>query len=243
MGTKTVTGAAAAFDRVAAVSTEMWSYTDFIEDPVRGSGDLHVSAAAGGSVTGTVLLGGTIPENHPGVWQVNTGPGSAAGRAFVLSGIISPFHFGISTGPTRIGWWVNSGLLLSTAVQRYVSRAGAGSITLPNTINFGVFFEYQDDENGGRWQAVTQDGIGQTTVDTGVTVGVFTWYKLEYEVNAAGTSVEFFIDGVSVATITTNIPAGITYDLFLSNHLMKLVGLGNRSWFVDAVYLRQGLTR
>jgi hypothetical protein len=62
-------------------------------------------------------------------------------------------------------------------------------------------------------------------------------------VNAAGTSVEFFIDDVSVATIVTNIPSGTGFGHFISEHIMKLIGLANRASYVDAYYLYQEITR
>jgi hypothetical protein len=36
------------------------------------------------------------------------------------------------------------------------------------------------------------------------------WYKLRIDINAAGTSVTFFINDVLVATHTTNIPSSTT---------------------------------
>jgi len=55
--------------------------------------------------------------------------------------------------------------------------------------------------------------------------------------------VEFFIDNVSVATIVTNIPAGTGFGLFISIHIMKLVGVANRASYIDAYYIDQEVTR
>ena len=225
------------------ISKRMFTYSDFIEDPVRGSGDFHATVASGGSVLGFDGFGTAFTANHPGLWLLQTGGGSADGRAFVLSGITAAFNYGINDGPSRIGAWYGSGVDLSTPAQRYVVRAGTGSVTLPNTVLFGIFLEYQDDENGGRWQAITVDGGGETTTDTGVTVATSTWYKLEHEVNAAGTEVKFFIDDVHVATNTTNIPAGVTYDHFLNVHIMKVVGIGTFAWTLDAAYVQHDVRR
>ncbi len=180
--------------------------------------------------------------NHPGVWGLNTGTAGTAGRVFLLSIFGQAFHVGVG-GITRHGIWYQAPAILSDAVNEYVLRAGFSSISLPNTINQGITFEYQFDQNGGRWQALTEDGVAETTVDTGVTVVVSTYYLLEFEVNAAGTSVEYFIDGVSVATIVTNIPTGLAFEHFVNEHIMKLAGTANRASYVDAYYFYQEVTR
>ena len=113
---------------------------------------------------------------------------------------------------------------------------------LPDLINEGIGFEYNDSQNGGRWQAIAHDGI-ETSVDTGITVAADTWYNLELEINAAGTSVEYFIDGASVATIATNIPTGTGFGLFYNAHIMKLIGTSGRVVYLDHYYIYQELTR
>jgi hypothetical protein len=127
-------------------------------------------------------------------------------------------------------------------LQRYTLRVGFFNLAVPNTLNDGVGFEYQDDENGGRWQAITHDGT-ETTTDTGVTFAVSTWYKMEFVINAAGTSVEFFIDDVSVATNTTNIPTGTGFFHFHSNQIIKTIGLGSRTFYIDATAIYTAVTR
>ena len=146
---------------------------------------------------------------------------------------------------TRVGTWIRTDSILSTALERYTLRNGLFSINLPNVILFGVGFEYQDDQNGGRWQAIA-DAAAETSVDTGVLVAADTWYKMELEVNAAGTSVEYFIDNVSVATIAVaaNIPSGGgAFGLFYNTHIMKLIGSASRNFFLDAYYVYQEVTR
>ena len=74
----------------------------------------------------------------------------------------------------------------------------------------GCYFRYAYTVNGGRYEAVCRSNSVETgsVVDTGITATVNTNYKFRVEVNAAGTSAQFFINGSSVATITTNIPTG-----------------------------------
>ncbi len=199
-----------------------------------------VSAVAAGA--GALVFTPTgIFTDHPGIWGLRTGT-TTAGRVFVI-GRPASFHVGVG-GITRVGTWVRTPATLSDAVQEYVLRAGFFSISLPNTINEGIGFEYQFDQNGGRWQGIT-DATGETSLDTGITVVVDTFYYLEFEVNAAGTSVEFFIDGVSVGTlaVAADIPAGAGFDLFYNTHIMKLAGTTSRDFFIDAYYTYQEISR
>ena len=201
---------------------------------------LQAVGASGGFVstpTGTYDF-----TNHPGVWGLNTGAISAAGRLFLLSQFPGTQHIGVG-GITRFLAYFQAPAVLSDAVNRFVLRAGFFSMALPNTILEGCGFEYQDDQNGGRWQGLCEDGVGETSLDTGITVVASTYYKLEFEVNAAGTSVEFFIDDVSAGTVAANIPAGTAFSLFMSIHIMKLVGTANRAPYIDYYSMRQELTR
>jgi len=68
----------------------------------------------------------------------------------------------------------------------------------------GVWFEY--DENDTNWQCVNSIAGTETKTDSGVAIAAATKYDLKFFVNAAGTSIEFFVNGVSKATHTTNIP-------------------------------------
>lgn len=227
-----------------AMGTRVLVQSDFLEPPgfftgLQVEGLLGVNAGGGFVSVPTAAYDFT---NHPGVWGLNTGIGPAPdGRVFLLSEFAGGFHVGVG-GITRHGCWYQSPAIASVPLQRYVLRSGFSSITLPNTLNQAITFEAQDDENGGRWQAICHDGV-ETSVDTGVAVGTSTYFLLEFEVNALGTSVEFFIDSVSVATITTNIPAGLGFEHFISEHILKLVGIANRASYVDAYYFYQEITR
>jgi hypothetical protein len=223
------------------MSTRSLISSDFIDPPggLQAEGLLAISAGAGAAVS--VPTAAYDFTNHPGVWGLNTGA-TSAGRVFLLSEFGQGFHVGVG-GLTRHGCWYQSPAVASDAANRYVIRNGFFSMALPNTILQGIGFEAQDNQNGNRWQAITEDGIGETSVDTGVAVGTSTYFKMEFEVNALGTSVEYFIDDVSVATITTNIPSGTGFGHFISEHIMKLIGVANRASYVDAYYFYQEITR
>lgn len=217
-----------------AMETRALIQSDFTEGLAHAEGVNTIAAGAGAGVFG-VGLGFT--ENHPGVWQLNTGS-TAVGRVFVLSRV-NAYQLGVG-GETQFQSWINLPFL-STALQRFVARTGFASVALPNTLLQSIGFEYQDDE-GANWQALCHDGA-ETSVDTGVLVVAGRWYKHTFTVNAAGTSVEFFIDDVSVATITTNLPTGVGFGHFVNMHIMKLFGVIPRNYLLDAYAVYQEVVR
>lgn len=222
------------------MSSQSLIKSDFTDPPAaKVTPNLHgVNAGAGSSISGPLITS----DNHPGIWNLNTGI-TAAGRVFILTnnGFITASHT-LGFGLTRVGTWISTGVNLSSPSERYTIRAGLFSISLPNVITRGIGFEYDDSQNGGRWQALTHDGA-ETSIDTGILVAALTWYKLEFQINAAGTSVEFFIDNVSVGTITTNIPSGTALALFYNAHIMKLIGTTTRTIGIDAMYVYQEIVR
>jgi hypothetical protein len=232
-----VQGAAPQKKIYEGMSTRSLVSSDFTIGSTIAEGVQAVSAGAGA----TVFSPTAIQTDHPGIWGLRTGA-TAAGRVFVI-GRVGSFNIGVG-GITRVGSWVRIPSTLSDAVQEYVLRSGLFSISLPNTIDFGVGFEYQFDQNGGRWQGIT-DAAAESSLDTGITVVVDTWYKLECEINAAGTEVDFFIDSVSVGTLSTaaNIPSGTGFNNFYNTHIMKLAGTTARDFFIDAYYTYQEISR
>lgn len=69
--------------------------------------------------------------------------------------------------------------------------------------------------------------------DLGVTANQ--WYKLGIEVNAAGTSVAFYIDGTLVATHTATIPTASGRETSVMSLLIKSVGTTSRTVDVDYI--------
>jgi hypothetical protein len=223
------------------MESRMLVSSDFTEPTGPGQVEGLLAIAAGAGAGLSVPTAAYDFTNHPGVWGLNTGA-TSAGRVFLLSEFARTMHVGVG-GITRFVAYYQSPAVLSDVVNRYVLRAGFFSMALPNTILEGIGFEYQDNQNGGRWQGLAEDGLGETSVDTGITVVASTYYKLVFEVNAAGTLVSFFIDDAAVGTVAANIPAGTAFGLFLSIHIMKIIGVTNRASYIDAYSCRQELSR
>jgi hypothetical protein len=83
-------------------------------------------------------------------------------------------------------------------------RCGWGDSTSAEPSN-GIYFRVKD---GQAIEFVTRTANTETATATGVSFSPNTFKSLEIIINAAGTQVVAKIDGVTVATHTTNIPSG-----------------------------------
>ena len=72
-----------------------------------------------------------------------------------------------------------------------------------------------------------------------VAVAEDVWVKLKIVVNAGGTSAEFFVNGTSVGTQSTNLPTG---DISPALGIVKTAGTTERVLYADAFRLQQVLT-
>lgn len=114
------------------------------------------------------------------------------------------------------------------------SFAGAETVTLglvnSTTITDGVYFRAEG--SSANWRAYTTASSTSTNTDTSTATDT-DWHTFKFVVNAAASSIEFFIDGSSVATNTTNIPTSTNLGLFLgANNL-------NEYLYVDALLMTQ----
>lgn len=178
------------------------------------------------SGTGANTSGAASGQGHPGVVNVATGT-TATGRCGLGGGSVrlgaDALTFGVVLRPGA----------LSTSGQRYTIWAGLNNSGSGDGAE-GVHFRYSDNVNSGNWQAVCRNGGTETAIDTGVAAAA-SWTKLGFTVNAAGTSVEFFINGTSVGTITTNIPTASTTTGQPIN-VIKSVGTTSSVTEVDAYW-------
>ncbi|MCA8948923.1 MAG: hypothetical protein KDE27_05430 [Planctomycetes bacterium] len=96
-------------------------------------------------------------------------------------------------------------------------------------------FVYRRSALGANWHAVTRAAGSETLTDTGVAVSAATLQKLKVTVDAAVSKFTFEIDGVAVATHTTNLPTG---RMGLAVGIYKSAGTTQRELWVDWTRLR-----
>jgi len=141
-------------------------------------------------------------------------------------------------GAITLNWIVKIGAL-STGVSRYILRIGFGDTPAADQVN-GVYFEYSDNVNSGQWQYKTANASNRTTSNSTIAANT-NYHNFQIEINAAGTSCAFSIDGVSLgAAIVATIP---TLAITPCIETLRTVGtIAAATVSVDLFYMTQTLT-
>lgn len=183
----------------------------------------------------------TTDSNHIGVFSVVTGT-TATGRASLT---LNDSGFIVGGGQTLCEWLVRVPVL-STVSEEYVVRIGINDTASGANLDAadGVYFVYDRLNSGANWLARTASSSIRTTADTGVAVVAGGWHKLRAVVNALGTSVDFYVDNMSVAvaTITTNIPSGAGRRAGALIRIDKTAGTTSTSLLMDYFWLNKTFT-
>ena len=140
-------------------------------------------------------------ERVIGAFEIDTGTNNS-GRATFWNNNASAILFGYARHYLTIRGAVQ---ILSDAAQRFIAAFGFINVSAAGNSTNGAYFRYTDNVNSGAWVCVTVSGGTETATNTTSTADTL-YHTFAIEVNEAGTSVDFKIDGVVVATNTTNIP-------------------------------------
>ncbi len=199
--------------------------------------------------TGTYYAGGVLPAlsgsgaisgvggepGRPGIINFATGTTTTGRSGLYTTGTGQTAAIGFGGGRVRFGGLMKISTL-SDGTDRFTIRAGCVNSSAGD--GSGVYFRYRDDLSSGNWEAVCRNGASETATSTG-TAADTSWHRFEWDVNAAGTSVTFSIDGTVVATVTTNIPAtGAGVAGLLPIQIVKSLGttsrviLGDAYWYI-----------
>lgn len=207
------------------------TYSDFLGNAVNPWASQNNGTSSGTSFTVNEAAA------RPGQVQIATGT-TTTGRCSVGTRGQDVLFFGTAAHVFECTIFPTN---LSTATERFILYAGFFD-SLTATPTEGAYFRYSDDVNGGDWECVTVSASTETTTDSNVAVAASTTAKLRIEVNAAGTSVVFKIDGNTVATHTTNLPSGT--DAFgVGINIRKTAGTTSRNARCDYLYHRYLVTR
>jgi hypothetical protein len=217
--------------------------TDFIGNVLNLDGLAVV--VNGGSITATTFSGVPQRTNQIGVHSYNT-LALAVNYAHHLSAIVPSMCLGN-------GAWVFETSInlsnLSTSLERFRTLSGFGGTSGAGVETDGVFITYDEGgtQNGTaaspNWQCVTVANSVRTLTTTSTAVVAAGWIKLRIEINAAGTSAAFYVNGTLIATHTTNIPLGTASRfLFVKQGMYKTIGLTNRIMYVDYLGYENVLT-
>ena len=171
------------------------------------------------------FLGGSNEDGEIGEngWTVELSGGTAAvidttnaqhpGIKSLTSGFVSPNMATIRLGQNNLDQADNHDVTMimrttTSVLTSLIFRGGiAADIRDGQTIN-SMMFEFDPDLGDTNWMAVTSDdySVSNTRTDTGIAVVQNTWHV--FRLKRSGSSVEFYIDDVLVATNTETLPTG-----------------------------------
>ena len=215
--------AAGLAEKIAVGPKRTAAFNDFIS--ATGGSDWAVASSGSGSGQGQVAP----PDTGAGWVNMNLGT-TTTGRTALTTGSLA---FKLEDGPALFGARGRVGVL-SDATNTFSIRLGFIDSVIGESVD-GAFFRYTHSVNGGRFQAVCRSNNVETgsDADTGVTVATGTTYTFEIAVDASIPQAVFKIDGATVATITTNIPA--TSDRATGAGIMGLKSAGTTATVVLAM--------
>jgi hypothetical protein len=162
-------------------------------DDLTGNPKFMAYAASGSGATAGAYTSQIV--GHPGIGALVSG--TAAGTFARLSSGIQNF---LDTFTWTIRSTIAPGTIGTSGQVVFGFDSSPGS-TL--TVRNGIFiFGAQGTTN---WQCRCSTGATDTQIDSGVAFNTLTWHDMKIVASTA--SVAFYIDGVLITTITTNIPA------------------------------------
>lgn len=202
------------------------------EDGVAAS--LSGGALASSSSVGP--LGGTDSKGHPGI------------IAYIVTTASTDFlYVGAGSGTVLFGGGSYEAMTLmafsslSTGVDEYIYRFGYLDGTTNADSVDGVWIEY-DRTISGNWIMVTATNSTRTRTASTIPVVAGAWILLTIEVNSTGTIAEYFINGSSIGTITTNIPITTGRQTGEKMFFGKTVGTTTRNAYHDFFSWKADLT-
>jgi hypothetical protein len=181
---------------------------------------------------------GTFYEGRLGLAIMSTGT-TTSGAARFHTNQYDQLIFG--TKPARFEAMIQIPTL-SDATNRFIVRCGF-SDNFSSVGTDAALIDYVDNVNGGRWNLWTASNGSTSSADSGVTVAAGTWYRLEAEVNRAGTLVTYFINGSRVGSISTNIPTGTSRGTGFMIYILKSAGTTSRTLYCDSALVAQEVDR
>ncbi len=184
---------------------------------------------AGADIVVQPSIGGAT---NPGVVALETGTtNSGKSGIFARNNTIRK-----GGGEITIEWLVRLADL-ATVGEGYQVLAGLFSSGDVPTSD-GIYFRYNR-SSSVNWQYVAENSSTESSSNSSVAVAEDVWVKLKIVVNAGGTSAEFFVNGTSVGTQSTNLPTG---DISPALGIVKTAGTTERVLYADAFRLQQVLT-
>lgn len=224
------------------------NFEDFVFDAYAGSGgnDNQYAFTPGTNGTGaTSTVDGTAPlyisygagTDYAGIHRLYTGTGATGKAAIGSFNYIDRIRLGSNQTifEVRVRF-----LALSNGTQVYTGYFGLSDMVTPSAsataIPNGVLFKYTTAGLVGT--CIKNSSVTNTS---SVALVANTWYKLKAIINAAGTSVDFFLNDSKIgSSVTTNIPTAPMKFVFLMD---KTAGTANNPEACDIDYISWRMVR
>jgi hypothetical protein len=213
-------------------------FDDFMEETSNAGDAIWGEDISGTGAACTATAIGTNFANRPGMSRCTTGT-TFNGRAGLVTSLNS---IALGQGTTTFETAVQI-TNLSVVAQRYVLQAGFFD-TNGTTTTDGAYLVYDEGGNSGylpasaNWQCVTASNNVRSTSTSAIAVTDSAVHRLTTVVNAAGTSVSFFVNGTLACTLATNIPTGTARATSHGFQVLKALGTTARTFDVDYNYAR-----
>lgn len=181
---------------------------------------------AGTAANVTVATGAPQDQTHWGAMTFTTGT-TNSGRAEMSMGSGTVMELGNSN--ILYEFLVNI-ITLSDGTQTWKMRIGLGDTGGTADMANGVYFIY-DSTTSANWirATATASTRTETASSTAVTTG---WNKLRCIVNTAASTCDFYVNGVSIGSNTTNIPTAA----FIAPRINVFKTVGNTARLVHCDY-------
>ncbi len=222
-------------DDPSYVIQKVWEFFGYTQasDTTTPDGWYGTASGAPASIS---TAGGVTPldNSHPGVLRVRMGT-STSGNAWATT----PMGLTYGGGVITMEWLVQLSAL-SNGTDTYTVAIGFGhDFTAGTLLTDGTYFRYSNGNSSGNWEFVSSNNGTRTTLDTGVAAVAGSWVKLKSISNAAGTSIQPYINGVAAGSpITSNIPAATARNFGPYIAAIKSAGTTDTSLYADYCKVR-----
>lgn len=188
-----------------------------------------------GEVTDPGLGAAGTGVHHPGLVIVATGSTSTGRCGLMATQGLGGGHVLLYGGGVRFGICLRL-TSLSDGSQTFTVRCGLNQSATAESSD-AVFFRYTHSVNGGEWEGVSRSGGSESgsVLDTNAAPSTTQFQTLEFVLNDDADEIEFFVDGASVGTVTSNISTAVPMS-FMPVNIIKSVGNTSRGVAVDAYW-------
>lgn len=210
-------------------------YDDFVATSNAGNTGWTATVSGSGAAVSTNSTSAASVAGRPGIVNLSTGT-TTTGHANLGRGNNLGSGFLIGGGPIKYEAAIYLADL-SAVGEEFIIRIGLGDTTGADQVD-GVYFIY-DRLTSVNWIMGTAANSVRTATASSTAVAEDAWLRLTIEVNSAGSSATYYVNGTSIGSVSTNLPSGAARHTGQMCGIIKSAGSTARSYDLDYVYTRQ----